>query len=66
MMKKAVADVTDGYALLVRLRTKKHNMKNDKMHKRLKEERDKQELDKYKHKVDTLRVKFAGDNGSHL
>ena len=41
-------------------------MSNLNVHKRLKDERDREEINKFNQKVNAVRKKYAGDHGSHL
>ena len=46
-LQRAVTDVADGYSLLKRMKTKVAQLTNSKVHKRLKDEREREELNAY-------------------
>ena len=63
---KAVKDVVDNYTLLKKLRSKdKYNQKLE-IKKKLKQEEQEKEMQKFKEITGKKRLKYAKDNSSHL
>ena len=56
----------DGYSLLQSIRKEHKSKTNLEVHRRLKDERDRKELNDYAQRVNAARKAYAGDHGSHM